>query len=66
MTASGRPTPLVASPLVDSVFDLDDLLAPEEVVWSRKARAFATNRILPTIEQDFEDRFFRAELVPEL
>jgi glutaryl-CoA dehydrogenase len=66
VTASGRPTPLVASPLVDSVFDLDELLAAEEVVWSRKARAFATNRILPTIEQDFEDRFFRAELVAEL
>ena len=66
MTASARPTPLVASPLVDSVFDLDELLTPEEVVWSRKARAFATNRILPTIEQDFEDRFFRAELVAEL
>jgi glutaryl-CoA dehydrogenase len=66
VTASARPTPLVASPLVDSVFDLDELLTPEEVVWSRKARAFATNRILPTIEQDFEDRFFRAELVAEL
>ena len=66
MTASARPTPLVASPLVDTVFDLDELLTPEEVIWSRRARAFATNRILPTIEQDFEDGFFRAELVAEL
>ena len=32
MTASGRPTPLVATPLVDAVFDLDDLLRREEFV----------------------------------
>lgn len=66
MTASGRPTPLVHSPLVDTVFDLDDLIEVDEVAWARKARAFATNRILPTIEQDFEDKRFRVELVAEL
>nr|WP_241986771.1 acyl-CoA dehydrogenase family protein [Cryobacterium fucosi] len=66
MTASGRPTPLVHSPLVDAVFDLDDLLEADEIAWARKARAFATNRILPAIEQDFEDKRFRVELVAEL
>jgi glutaryl-CoA dehydrogenase len=66
VTAAARPTPLVPSPLVDAVFDLDALLEAEEIVWARKARAFATNRILPTIEQDFEDKHFRRELVAEL
>ncbi len=66
MTASGRPTPLVHSPLVDTVFDLDELLETDEIAWARKARAFATNRILPTIEHDFEDKRFRRELVAEL
>lgn len=53
-------------PLVDSVFDLDALLEPDEIAWALRARAFATERILPTIEQDFEDRRFRRELVGEL
>ncbi|MBC7443598.1 MAG: acyl-CoA dehydrogenase family protein [Ramlibacter sp.] len=66
MTASGRPTALVPSPLVDSVFDLDALLGAEEIAWARKARAFATNRILPTIEADFENKHFRREFVSEL
>ncbi|HSP53550.1 MAG TPA: acyl-CoA dehydrogenase family protein [Cryobacterium sp.] len=66
MPAAARPTPLVATPLVDAVFDLDALLEPEETVWARSARAFATNRILPTIEDDFEEKRFRAELIPEL
>ncbi len=66
MTAAARPTPLVPSPLVDTVFDLDALLEPEEIIWARAARAFATNRILPTIEDDFEEKHFRAELIPEL
>lgn len=53
-------------PLVDAVFDLDALLNPEERDWQLKARAFARERILPTIEQDFEDKHFRRELVAEL
>nr|WP_166806071.1 acyl-CoA dehydrogenase family protein [Cryobacterium sp. TMT2-10] len=66
MPASGRPTALVHSPLVDAVFDLDALLSAEEIAWARKARAFATNRILPTIEEDFENKHFRREFVAEL
>jgi glutaryl-CoA dehydrogenase len=55
-----------SAPLVDEVFDLDGLLSAEERRWQLAARAFATERILPTIEQDFESRRFRRELVPEL
>ncbi|MGO4689854.1 acyl-CoA dehydrogenase family protein [Glaciibacter sp. 2TAF33] len=51
---------------VDEVFDLDGLLSDEERGWQSKARSFATERILPTIEQDFENQYFRRELVPEL
>ena len=52
--------------LVDTVFPLDELLTDEERAWQRKARAFATDRILPVIDDDFENAFFRRELVGEL
>ncbi len=62
-----QPAPSIpAVPLVDSVFDLDALLGAEEVAWALRARAFAAERILPVIEQDFEDKHFRRELVAEL
>lgn len=51
---------------VDEVFDFTALLSQEERDWQTKARAFAENRILPTIEQDFENKHFRRELVAEL
>ncbi|MEP6480257.1 MAG: acyl-CoA dehydrogenase family protein [Rhodoglobus sp.] len=50
----------------ERVFDLAALLSDEERAWQAKARAFATECILPTIEQDFEDKHFRRELVTEL
>ncbi|SDZ09751.1 acyl-CoA dehydrogenase family protein [Herbiconiux ginsengi] len=52
--------------LVDTVFDLDALLTDEERGWQQRARAFATERILPVIEDDFENAHFRRSLVPEL
>lgn len=51
---------------VDDVFDVSVLLSQEERDWQSKAREFAQNRILPTIEQDFEEKHFRRELVSEL
>jgi glutaryl-CoA dehydrogenase len=50
----------------DTHFDLDGLLEPDEIQWKLRARAFANERILPTVEQDFEDKHFRRELVAEL
>jgi glutaryl-CoA dehydrogenase len=63
MTDTSFPrTPLA----VDTVFDLDGLLSAEEIDWQLRAREFATTRIQPTIEQDFENKHFRRELVREL
>ncbi|MDQ0894735.1 acyl-CoA dehydrogenase family protein [Agromyces ramosus] len=56
----------VTAPRIDAVFDLDALLGEEEREWQQKARAFAQERILPVIEDDFETKHFRHELVKEL
>jgi glutaryl-CoA dehydrogenase len=52
--------------VTEDVFDIDALLTPDELEWKRTARTFATTSILPVIEQDFEEKHFRAELVPAL
>ncbi|MGX5697776.1 acyl-CoA dehydrogenase family protein [Agromyces soli] len=54
------------APRIDQVFDFDALLTEEERGWQQKARAFAQERILPIIEEDFENKHFRKELIPEL
>lgn len=54
------------APRIDAVFDLDALLGDEEREWQQRARAFAQERILPVIEDDFEAAHFRHELVKEL
>ncbi|WP_025155911.1 acyl-CoA dehydrogenase family protein [Leifsonia aquatica] len=51
---------------LDEAFSIDHLLSDEERGWAAKARAFASDRIRPVIEQDFEDKHFRRELVAEL
>lgn len=51
---------------LDDAFSIDHLLTDEEREWRDRAQAFATGRILPIIEQDFEDKHFRRELVGEL
>ena len=55
----------MATPL-ETAFDIEALLTEEEIVWSRQARAVANARILPTIEQDSEDKYLRRELVAEM
>ena len=57
---------MTTAPRLDQVFDLDALLSEEERDWQQRARAFAQERILPIIEEDFENRHFRSELVREL
>ncbi|MEO7007049.1 MAG: acyl-CoA dehydrogenase family protein [Terrimesophilobacter sp.] len=56
----------MAELVTDTVFDIDALLSAEERGWKTRVRRFANERIVPTIEQDFEDRHFRVELVGEL
>jgi glutaryl-CoA dehydrogenase len=50
----------------ERVLSLASMLGEEERAWQAKARAFATERILPVIEDDFEKQHFRRELVAEL
>jgi glutaryl-CoA dehydrogenase len=57
---------MTTAPRIDEVFDFDALLTDEERAWQQKARAFAQDRILPIIEDDFENRHFRRELIPQL
>ncbi|MES1169198.1 MAG: acyl-CoA dehydrogenase family protein, partial [Leifsonia sp.] len=52
--------------MIETVFPLDELLTDDERAWQRRARAFAAERILPVIDEDFENAHFRRELVAEL
>ena len=54
------------STLLEDAFSIQPLLSDEERGWAATARTFATERILPVIEQDFEDKHFRREFVGEL
>jgi glutaryl-CoA dehydrogenase len=65
MSHHAAPEPS-ASQAIDDLADLDSLLTDDERAWQSRARAFAHERILPTIEGDFEDKHFRAEFIPEL
>ncbi|MFF2389253.1 acyl-CoA dehydrogenase family protein [Agromyces sp. NPDC058104] len=57
---------MTTAPSIDQVFDFDALLSEEERGWQQKARAFAQERLLPVIEDDFEAKHFRREFVKEL
>ncbi|HEU4807025.1 MAG TPA: acyl-CoA dehydrogenase family protein, partial [Homoserinimonas sp.] len=57
---------MVTELITETVFDIDALLTADEIEWKLRARRFAEARILPTIEQDFEDKYFRTEFVAEL
>jgi len=50
----------------ETLLGLDALLTDDEREWQAKARTFATQRVSPTIEKDFEDAIFRREFVAEL
>jgi len=52
--------------VVEAAFALGDLLTDDEREWQREGRAFATDRILPVIDDDAEKQFFRRELVGQL
>ena len=50
----------------DDVFLVDALLTEEEREWQHKARTFAQTKIAPTAEIDYDDKYFRTELIPEI
>lgn len=51
---------------IETLFSLDPMLSEEERGWRDRARSLATSRILPIIEDDFENKHFRRELVADL
>lgn len=50
----------------DDVFLVDALLTEEEREWQHKARTFAQTKIAPTAEVDYDNKYFRTELIPEI
>jgi glutaryl-CoA dehydrogenase len=66
MTMHNSPGDSDPSLVLDTAFALDDLITDDERGWQRVARAFATDRILPVIDDDAEKQFFRKELVGEM
>ncbi|MBF4635694.1 acyl-CoA dehydrogenase family protein [Agreia pratensis] len=68
MTHTTSPDSSVSNPVeaLASVFSIDSLLTSDEREWQQKARAFAQERITPVIEDDFENKYFRRELIAEL
>ena len=49
-----------------AVFDIDELLSDEEREWQYRARVFARDLIAPVIADDFENKYFRKELMAQL
>ncbi|KRA24534.1 acyl-CoA dehydrogenase [Microbacterium sp. Root61] len=55
----------LAEDRLSGVFSLDALLPADAQEWQQRAREFARTRIAPVIEEDFENQYFRRELVEE-
>ena len=51
---------------IDALFNVADFVTEEERAWQMKAREFAQTRIKPVIDQDFEDRRLRIDLIKEV
>jgi len=66
MTTHGTSSRTGGDSALETAFPLDDLLTDEERTWQGAARAFAVDRILPVIDDDYERAHFRSELVAEL
>ena len=49
--------------VVEDFVGIDRLLGDEELRWRDAVRRFATERIAPVVDEDFEDRHFRSEIV---
>jgi glutaryl-CoA dehydrogenase len=50
----------------EDLLGLESLLRPEERTWRDRTRAFVQERIVPVVDEDFERRHFRRELVQEM
>jgi glutaryl-CoA dehydrogenase len=50
----------------EDLLGLESLLRPEERAWRDRTRRFVQERIVPVVDEDFEQRHFRRELVEEM
>lgn len=50
---------------LDDTFALAPLLTAEELNWQERARTFARERLVPVVDDDFENRHFRRELIAD-
>ena len=66
MTTTNPPGGTDPAGVLGAAFALDDLLTDDERGWQGAARTFATDRILPVIDDDAEHQFFRRDLVAEV
>ena len=51
---------------VERVFDIEPLITAEEREWQLKARKIAAEVIAPVVDDDFETKFFRKEIIGKL
>lgn len=51
---------------VERVFDIEPLITAEERQWQLKARRIAAEVIAPVVDDDFETKFFRKEVIGKL
>lgn len=51
---------------VERVFDIEPLITAEEREWQLKARRVAAEVIAPVVDDDFETKFFRKEVIAKL
>lgn len=51
---------------VERVFDIEPLITAEEREWQLKARKVAAEVIAPVVDDDFETKFFRKEVIAKL
>ena len=50
----------------EDLLGLESLLRPDELEWRERTRSFVRERVLPVIDDDFERKHFRRELVQEM
>lgn len=51
---------------MDQLFNISDYVTEEEREWQMKARKYAQERIRPTIDDDFENKVLRTEMIREI
>ncbi len=66
LTTAAGSTSIDTDAIESDLMGVDGLLTAEEIGWRDKVRSFVQDRIMPTAEEDFENKHFRIELVREM